>query len=135
LTILGEALIRSGVSPSQPEFTEAERALEKAVTQRLNDPASQLALGCAYLMAGRIGDAIAHLETARQIEPGNQSVYANLAKAYQRHGDIQQAQDALATLQKLNQALADRINAAPGDRKMGYAGQAVADEEASPAHQ
>jgi tetratricopeptide (TPR) repeat protein len=134
LTILGEALIRSGVSPSQPEFTEAERALEKAVTQRLNDPASQLALGCVYLMAGRIGDAIAHLETARQIEPGNQSVYANLAKAYQRHGDIQQAQDALATLQKLNQAQADHISSAPGDRKMGYVGQGIADEEVTPAH-
>jgi predicted Zn-dependent protease len=135
LTVLGEALIRSGVSSGQPEFTEGQTALEKAVTQRPNDPASQIALGGVYLTAGRLSDAIAHLETARQLEPANQSVYANLAKAYQRHGDIQQAQDALATLQKLNQALADRINAAPGDRKMGYAGQAVADEEASPAHQ
>jgi predicted Zn-dependent protease len=134
LTILGEALIRSGVSPGQPEFTEAETALEKAVTQRANDPASQLALGRLYLMNGHIGDAIAHLETARQLEPGNQPVYANLAKAYQRHGDVQQAQDALATLQKLNQAQADRISSAAGDRKMGYAGQGIADEEAPPAH-
>jgi predicted Zn-dependent protease len=135
LTVLGEALIRSGVSPSQPEFAEAQTALEKAVTQRPNDPASQLALGGLYLTTGRIGDAIAHLETARQIEPGNQSVYANLAKAYQRHGDVQQAQDALATLQKLNQAQADRISSAPGDRKMGYVGQGLADEEAPAAHQ
>jgi len=135
LTILGEALIRSGVSPGQPEFAEAETALEKAVTQRSNDPASQLALGRIYLMNGHIGDAIAHLETARQLEAGNQSVYANLAKAYQRHGDVQQAQDALATLQKLNQAQADRISSAPGDRKMGYAGQGVADEDVIPAHQ
>lgn len=135
LTILGEALIRSGVRPGQPEFAEAQTALEKAVTQRPNDPASQIALGGLNLMAGRLGDAIAHLETARQLEPGNQSVYANLAKAHQRHGDVEKAQDALATLQKLNQAQADRINSAPGDRKMGYAGQAVADEEASPAHQ
>jgi len=135
LTILGEALIRSGVSPGQPEFTEAETALEKAVTQRSNDPASELALGRLYLMDGRVADAIAHLETARQLEPGNQSVYANLAKAYQRRGDVQQAQEALATLQKLNQAQADRISSAPGDRKMGYAGQGVADEEVIPAHQ
>jgi predicted Zn-dependent protease len=135
LTILGEALIRSGVSPGQAEFTEAETALEKAVTQRSNDPASELALGRLYLMDGRVADAIAHLETARQLEPGNQSVYANLAKAYQRRGDVQQAHDALATLQKLNQAQADRISSAPGDRKMGYAGQGVADEEVIPAHQ
>jgi len=134
LTILGEALIRSGVSPGQAEFAEAESALEKAVRQRANDPASQLALGRVYLMNGRMGDAIAHLEAARRLEPGNQSVYANLAKAYQRHGDVQQAQDALATLQKLNQAQADRISSAPGDRKMGYAGQGIADEEVTPAH-
>lgn len=133
LTVLGEALIRSGVTPGQPEFSEVQTVLEKAVTQRPNDPASQLALGRVYLMTGRAGDSIAHLETARQLEPGNQSVYANLAKAYQRHGDIQQAQNALATLQRLNQAQADRIGSAPGDRRMGYAGQGVADEKASPA--
>jgi tetratricopeptide (TPR) repeat protein len=135
LTVLGEALIRSGVSSDQPEFTEAQTALEKAVTQHPGDPASQLALGGLYLTAGRLLEAIAHLETARQLAPGIQSVYANLAKAYQRHGDVQQAQDALATLRKLNQAQADRINSAPGDRRMGYAGQGVADEEASPVHQ
>ncbi len=133
LTVLGEALIRSGVTPGQPEFSEVQTVLEKAVTQRPNDPASQLALGRVYLMTGRAGDSIAHLETARQLEPGNQSVYANLAKAYQRHGDIQQAQNALATLQRLNQAQADRIGSAPGDRRMGYAGHGVADEKASPA--
>jgi tetratricopeptide (TPR) repeat protein len=134
LTILGEALIRSGVSTGQPEFAEAQTALEKAVMQRPNDPATQLALGRIYLMNGRVADAIAHLETARQLEPGNQSVYANLAKAYRRRGDVQQAQDALATLQKLNQAQADRISSAPGDRKVGYAGQGIADEEVTPAH-
>jgi len=135
LTVLGEALIRAGVIPDQPEFTEAQTALEKAVAQRPNDPASQIALGGLYLTAGRLLDAIARLETARQLEPGNQSVYANLAKAYRRHGDIQQAQDALATLRKLNQAQADRISSAPGDRRMGYAGQHLSDEETSPPHQ
>ena len=34
LTVLGEALIRSGVTPGQPEFAEAQAALEKAVMQR-----------------------------------------------------------------------------------------------------
>jgi predicted Zn-dependent protease len=132
LTVLGEALNRSGVIPGQPEFTEAQTALEKAVTQRPNDPASQIALGGVYLTAGLLQDAIACLETARRLEPDNQSVYANLAKAYQRRGDIQQAQDALATLEKLNQAQADRISSAPGDRKMGYAGQHLSDEALPP---
>jgi predicted Zn-dependent protease len=134
LTILGEALIRSGVSPDQLEFREARAALEKAVMQRPNDPASQIALGNLYLAVGRLEDAIAHLEIARQFEPGNSSVYANLAKAYQRHGDVQLAQQALATLEKFNQEQADRIRSAPGDRKLSYAGRRVTQEETAQPH-
>lgn len=134
LTVLGEALIRSGVSPGQPEFAEAQTALERAVTQRPNDPASQIALGSLYLTAGRLEDAIVHLKMARQLEPGKPSVYANLAKAYQRHGDAQQAQDALAALEKLNREQADRIGSAPGDRKLGYAGRGATEEETAQPH-
>jgi len=134
LTVLGDALIRSGVGPGQPEFSEAQTSLEKAVRQRPNDPISQIALGRIYLMAGRLEEAIAFLERARQLEPGNPSVYANLAKAYQRHGDGQSAHDALATLEKLNREQADRISSAPGDRKMGYAGRAVPEEQPSSPH-
>jgi len=132
LTVLGEALIRSGVIPGQAEFAEAQAALERAVAQRPNDPASQIALGRLYLTAGRLGDAIAHLEMARQLEPDRPAVYANLAKAYQRHGDAQQAQDALAVLEKLNREQADRIRSAPGDRKASYGGRL---QEDGPSHQ
>jgi len=134
LTVLGESLIRSGVSPGQPEFAEAQTALEKAVTQRPNDPASQISLGSLYLAAGRLEDAIAHLKVARQLEPGKPSVYASLAKAYQRHGDAQLAQDALAVLEKLNREQADRIGSAPGDRKLGYASRGVTEEEETQPH-
>jgi Flp pilus assembly protein TadD len=124
LTILGEALMRAGAVPGQPEFGEAEMVLQRAVAERPGDPSSHIALGKLCLMADRLDDAIAHLEKARQIEPGKPSVYANLAKAYQRHGDLKRAQDALAMLAKLNQAQADKINSAPGDRKVAY-GEAV----------
>ena len=134
LTVLGEALIRSGASPGQPEFEEAQTALERAVAQTPNDPASQIALGSLYLTAGRLDDAIIHLKIARQLEPGRPSVYANLAKAYQRHGDSQSAQEAFATLEKLNQDQADRIGSAPGERKLGYAGPGAADQEAPQPH-
>ena len=130
LTILGEALIRSGVAAGQPEFAEAQTALEKAIAQRSDDPSSQIALGGLYLSAGRLVDAITHLEKARQLEPDNPSAYANLAKAYQRHGDFQKAQDTLATLEKLNREQAERISSAPGDRRAGYAGLTIIDEEA-----
>ena len=38
LTILGEALIRAGVSVGEPEFVEAQTALKQAVAQRPNEP-------------------------------------------------------------------------------------------------
>ena len=134
LTVLGEALLRSGISPDQPEFAEAQAALEKAVTQLPNDRSAQIALGSLYLMAGRLEDAIAHLEKARRLDPSKPSVYASLAKAYQRHGDRQPAEDALRTLEKLNRDQAERIGSAPGDRKLGYAGRGVAEEEPATPH-
>jgi predicted Zn-dependent protease len=123
LTVLGEALLRTGIVPGQPEFAEAQLALEKSVAARPNDPASQIALGEIYLQAGRLEDAIVHLEKAREMKPNQPAVYANLAKAYKRHGDTQQAQQALDTLQKLNLARADQIRNAPGERKMSYGGE------------
>jgi tetratricopeptide (TPR) repeat protein len=120
LTLLGEALLRSGIAPGQPEFTEARDALEKAAAERPNYAGSQLALGKLLLSDNRPGDAIAHLETARQLDPNNASVYVNLAAAYRRRGDLQQAQTMLAALEKLNQAQAEKIRSAPGERKAGY---------------
>jgi tetratricopeptide (TPR) repeat protein len=128
LTILGEALIRSGASPGEPEFAEAEAALEKSVVIRPGAASSRLSLGELYLLAGRLADAIVQLQQAQQIDPSKPAVYANLAKAYQRRGELQNAQDALAVLAKLNQAQADRINSAPGDRKVGYGGRVTDDE-------
>jgi cytochrome c-type biogenesis protein CcmH/NrfG len=122
LTILGEALVRSGVAPGEPGFTEAQNALEKAVSARPNDATAQIALGQIDLVTGNVNDAIAHLERARQIEPDQPSVYASLGKAYQRSGDSQRSQQAFAMLEKLNEAQAEKIRSAPGDRKMGYVG-------------
>jgi tetratricopeptide (TPR) repeat protein len=133
LTLLGEALFRSGIAPGQPEFTEAQEALEKAVAERPNNAASQLALGKLTLLDNRLGDAIAHLETARQLDPNNASVYLNLAAAYRRQGDLRQAQNMLAVLAKLNQTQAEKIRSAPGDRKASYAGSEKGQSEV-PAH-
>lgn len=134
LTVLGEALLRSGISPGQAEFIEAQTALEKAVAGQPNDPTSQIALGSLYLVGGRVEDAITHLEIARHLAPGQPSIYANLAKAYERHGDAKQARDALTALEKLNQEQANRIRSAPGDRKAGYAGGALPEETSATPH-
>lgn len=129
LTILGEALLRSGASPGQHEFDEAKLALEKAVAERPSDTSSQIALGQIYFLEGRLDEAITHLERAREMKPGEPSVYASLAKAYQQRGESQRAQDALAILAQLNQQQADRIRSAPGDRKMSYGGSRRGREE------
>ena len=131
LTLLGEALLRSGVTPGQPEFAEAQEALEKAVAVRPTYAGSQLALGKLILMDNRLDDAIAHLETSRQLNPNNASVYSNLAVAYRRRGDLQQAQNMLVVLANLNQAQAEKIRSAPGDRKAGYAGSEKGQSEAA----
>jgi predicted Zn-dependent protease len=122
LVILGKALLRSGITPGQPEFSEAQNVLENAAAERPNDAGSQIGLGQIYLMSGRLDDAILHLEAARQMLPDQPSIYASLAKAYQRKGDSQRAQEALAKLESLNQAQAERIRSAPGERKMSYGG-------------
>jgi tetratricopeptide (TPR) repeat protein len=122
LTLLGEALLRSGIAPGQPEFAEARNALEKAAGERSNYASAQIALGKVYLLENRLGDAVAHLEMARQLDPNNGSVFSRLADAYRRQGAFRQAQDALANLVRLNQAQADKIRYAPGDRKVSYGG-------------
>jgi predicted Zn-dependent protease len=132
LTVLGEALLRSGVAPGERGFSEAEAALEKAATERPNDPAAQIGFGQICLIAGRLDDAIAHLEKAQQLRPNQPSVYANLARAYQRRGDVRQAELALAALEKLNLAHAEQIRSAPGDRKMSYGGADAAEVKPRP---
>ena len=120
LVILGKALLRSGIMPGQPEFNEAQSALEKAVVERPNDVGSQIALGQIYLLGGHLDDAIARLEAARKMRPDQPSIYASLAKAYRQKGDSPRAEDAITKLQSLNQAQAERIRSAPGERKMSY---------------
>jgi tetratricopeptide (TPR) repeat protein len=122
LTLLGEALLRSGVAPGQKEFEEARQALERAVAERPSYPSAQLALGKLYLLGGQTTDAVAHLEAAQAMNPGNPAVYSNLAAAYRKLGDTNKAEESLSMLAKLNQAQAEKIRTAPGETKAGYGG-------------
>jgi tetratricopeptide (TPR) repeat protein len=117
LQLLGEALIHSGVEPGQPEFAEAQAALEKSVALHPDYSHSQIALGKMYLMGDRLDDAIAHLEIARQLEPENTSIYSHLATAYRRKGDPKQAQKMLSILASLNDEQAAKIRSGPPVRQ------------------
>ncbi|MGB8473771.1 MAG: tetratricopeptide repeat protein [Candidatus Acidiferrum sp.] len=122
LTILGQALIRDGVSPGQAEFDEAQSALEKSVAARPNYAVSQLALGQLYLMGSHVNEAIMHLEIARRLEPDNPSVYSQLAAAYRRRGDLQDAEKMLVVLAGLNREQAAKYKLDPPDHKGSYIG-------------
>jgi predicted Zn-dependent protease len=120
LVILGRGLLRSGIVAGQPEFKEAQNALEKSVAERPNDPGAQISLGQVYLLGGHLDEAIARLEAAREMRPEQPSIYASLAKAYRQKGDSQRAEEAITKLQSLNEGQAERIRSAPGERKTSY---------------
>ncbi|HKT24245.1 MAG TPA: tetratricopeptide repeat protein [Terriglobales bacterium] len=117
LTILGEGLLRSGITPAQPQFAEAELALSKAVKLRPNYSDAQLALGKLQLLSHHLNEAISHLEQARSLDPHNPAVYSQLAAAYREHGDVQKAEGTLAVLAQLNREQMEKIGSAPGERK------------------
>ncbi|HXJ04916.1 MAG TPA: tetratricopeptide repeat protein [Candidatus Acidoferrum sp.] len=122
LTILGQALIREGVSPGQPEFDEAQTALEKSAAARPDYSVSQLALGQLYLIGNRLKEAITHLEEARRLAPDNPSVYSQLAAAYRRRGDLDEAEKMLTVLTGLNREQAAKYKLDPPDHKGSYMG-------------
>jgi tetratricopeptide (TPR) repeat protein len=109
--LLGDALIRDGASPGQPEFSEAKKALEKSILVRPNYASSQISLGRLLLEEGRVDAAIEHLELGRQLAPQNPSPYMLLANAYRKRGRLEQARAMLAMVAKLNeeQALKRRL--------------------------
>jgi tetratricopeptide (TPR) repeat protein len=91
LSLLGTVLLHIGAAPGQPEFTEAQAALEESASLRPDYSATQIALGKIYLMQGRFHDAAEHLEIGRKLEPDNPAVYTSLASAYQQLGELEKA--------------------------------------------
>jgi tetratricopeptide (TPR) repeat protein len=123
LSILGQALIRSGVIPGEKGFNEALEALEEAVAEKPDYPVSQIALGKLYLMENRLDDAISHLEHGSKLSPGDRSAYTSLAVAYRRKGETDREREVLAILARLNQEDAAKIAAPIGGRRSGYGSQ------------
>ena len=101
LSLLGTVLMHAGVTPGQPQFTEAREALEASVVAQPRYSTSQIALGKLYLMEGHAKDAVVHLEIGRRLEPRNPAVYTSLARAYRQLGDHAKAQESIAALARL----------------------------------
>jgi tetratricopeptide (TPR) repeat protein len=118
LTILGEALLRSGAVAGLPEFTEAESALRKSIESKPSYARSHVALGYLLLISNRLDDSLMQLEQGRELDSRNPAVYAHLGVLYRKNGQTEKAKEMLAMLAKLNADEAVRISEAPGDRKL-----------------
>lgn len=103
LSILGQALIRSGTDAGQAEFNEARSALEKSIAENPGYSQSRISLAQIYLMEGRVQDAIEQLDAARALDPQNPAVYSHLAAALRRKGDKRRLREVVAILARLNQ--------------------------------
>ncbi|HMI50836.1 MAG TPA: tetratricopeptide repeat protein [Candidatus Saccharimonadales bacterium] len=115
--LLGDALLRAGASPGQPEFSEAEAALKSAVAAGSGFAAAHVTLGYLYLLDGQPERALGYLEKGRELGPQDPSVYSHLAVAYRKLGKPQEAREALATLARLNARQVAQIHSSNGERK------------------
>lgn len=101
LSLLGTVLLHIGAAPGQPQFVEAQSALEESAKERPDYSATQIALGKVYLMLGNYEEAVRHLEMGRRLEPDNPAVYPGLAEAYEHLGDREKARAMRASLGRL----------------------------------
>jgi len=106
--LLGEALIRHGLSPGGPDMAEAQTALEQSVRLNPSFSRSRIDLGKILLKQNRLEEAIKQLEVGRQLDPNDKAVYSQLAAAYRRKGDDQQTSAMLNMVTKLNDEQRER---------------------------
>jgi tetratricopeptide (TPR) repeat protein len=103
LYLLGDALIRSGATPGDSTFAEAQSVLEQSVKLNSHLAASQVDLAKLYLKENRLEEARDHLERAKAIDPKDKTAYSQLAVVYRRSGKPELASDMLKTLNQLNE--------------------------------
>lgn len=101
--LLGEALVRSGASPGNPAFEEAQTALAKSISLDARFAPAQVELAKTFLMQNRVAEAVAHLERACVLDPTDKAPYSLLAVAYRRQGKPELAQKMLTDLIELNE--------------------------------
>lgn len=100
--LLGQALIRSGVSPGDALFAEAKAAFQRSVKLSQTFAPSRVELGKLELRQGYVNEAVKLLEQARELDPKDKAAYSQLAIAYRRQGKSEAATEMLSTLARLN---------------------------------
>jgi tetratricopeptide (TPR) repeat protein len=101
LYLFGDALMRSGAVPGDPDFSEARNALERSVRLNTTFVPSRVELAKVYLHENRVDEAVALLERARTLDPGEKAVYSQLLVAFRRQKKPDQAAAAATALARL----------------------------------
>ncbi|MGC2301057.1 MAG: tetratricopeptide repeat protein [Acidobacteriaceae bacterium] len=114
LSLLGTVLLHNGAAPGEPEFAEAEKALDQSAEENPGYSATQIALGKIYLMENQPQKAAEHLEIGRRLEPDNPAVYASLASAYDQLGEHSQAR---LMRQQIGRLLAEKSPGGPAPQQ------------------
>lgn len=87
------------------------------MAERPDDWVCQLALRQTDLMGGHLDEAIAHLKVARRLSPTTPAAYLQLALAYRKCGNMQEAEMMLKLLAHLSRQAEARYKLAePGHR-------------------
>ena len=81
----------------------ARKAFEMGIQQAPQDGTAWLVLGRLLLDQGRTGDALLHLEKARQLDPKLSGAFYALSQAQSRLGAAEAARDSMKTFQQLKQ--------------------------------
>jgi tetratricopeptide (TPR) repeat protein len=100
--MFGIALMRSGVDPSSEGGAEAARAFEAAVGLDPQLSGARAELGKILLKRGSTGEAIDQLQQAVHLDADNVAAAYALAQAYRSTGRVEQAQELLARVSRLN---------------------------------
>src|SRR5262249_31715104 len=99
------------------EWDQATAHFSRAATLDANFGEAFMEWGFALVSAKRYEEAVAPLQTAVKLQPGNPAAHYNLGMALSRTGRTTEAEKEFAVQREINAAIAERKNTRPEDRK------------------
>jgi tetratricopeptide (TPR) repeat protein len=114
-----EALERGNRLLGTKDWSGSATEFERSITHDDRNWVAFFGLGTARLMRGQANDAVDALSRARTLNPRESSIHYNLACAYSRLGDKQQALNSLGQAVKLGFAIPEGTQDAELDRLLG----------------
>jgi tetratricopeptide (TPR) repeat protein len=104
--LLADLLMRSGAEPGKPEFTDAEKHLQKSLAVKPDSAEAQILMGKLLEQQKDFAGALSHFEAALRIEPNNQ---AALDQDFLILRKLHRNQDAAVVLIRLKAVLSSQL--------------------------